>query len=151
MNTVLLDQVCAHVRNYFEEDPVTGQRLIYPGTYTIRDNTFLPTPSFLKTGTLFRVVGSELNDAVYQWPVPAGPDGLQDETFNGVIWVMRPPRAFLALVGKIAAWEERYGETARSPFSSESVINIYAYTANSQEQRGWERAFRSELAPYRRL
>ena len=75
----MIDQVCAHIHNYFEINPVTGEPMIYPGHYTIQ-NGGISLP-FLKPGQYFRVFGSVFNDGVHQY----GVDALDDEEFDGVI------------------------------------------------------------------
>jgi hypothetical protein len=140
----MIGLVCAYVHNYFETDPVTGRRRIYSGTYTITDGV-LNVP-FLAEGQYFRVFGSRKNDGVYRYHI----DELRDETFTGVIWEMRPPRDFLALVEEISAWVEKYGEAAASPYQSEDVIGVYRYTKDDSGG-GWESIFRDRLKQYTNL
>lgn len=140
----MIGKVCAYIHNFFETDEMTGQRLIYPGIYTIEGgNIDLP---FLEAGQYFRMLHSRFNNGVHVY----GVDELKDETFDGVIWEMRPPQEFLALVDEITAWVEKYGETANSPFQSENVIGVYNYT-KGEGGGSWPSVFKERLKPYRKL
>ena len=153
----MIDQVCAHIHNYFETDDTTGQRMIYPGTYTIENGSI--TLPFLVDGNYFRIMGSELNNGVYEYPVSTEGDEpiLTDETFTGVIWKMRPPKAFLKLCDEIQDWLDKYGETMRNPYQSEDVINVYRYTkmttgkATGNYIATWQQAYKDQLNEWRRL
>lgn len=147
----MIEQVCAHIHNYFEIDPVTGQTMLYQGTYTIENGTLvLP---FLTNGQYFRVFGSKLNDGVYLYPSV----DMIDETFTGVIWEMRPPRTFLKLVDEIQAWMDKYGDVMKNPYQSEDVIGVYRYTKMTQGKvtgefiATWQNVFKDQLNEWRRL
>ena len=152
----MLEQVCAHVHNYFT-------RTARPGTYAITNGTL--TLDFLREGQRFHIVGSDLNDGVYTWHA----DGIKndddtaaatlaDEEFAGTILPMAVPRAFIDLCAEIAAWVAQYGKNALSPYQSEDVIGVYSYTkAGASTAAGangaagtWESAFAARLNPYRR-
>ena len=146
----MISEVCAHIHNYFEEDPVTGERMIYQGHYKIENGSI--TLPFMKPGQYIRIFGSELNDGVYKYPVEAAEGApLQDEEFNGVIWKMRPPREFLELVKQIEDWMDKYGDAMRNPYQSEDVIGVYRYTKASAGLATWQKVFEQQLKPYRRL
>ena len=148
----MLDQICAYIHNYFEFDKITRKRLVYPGKYTIEDGGIeLP---FLLPGQYFRVVGSRLNDGIYQYPA----SGLNDETFDGEIWEMRVPREVIQLADEISDWMAKYGEIANGPYSSES-FGGYSYTKATSRGSGssggditsWQAIFASRLNQYRKL
>ena len=141
----MIEQICTHVHNYFEVDQMTGRRLLHQGRFTV-ENGRIELP-FLENGQYFRVFGSRFNDGVHQYPT----DSLTDETFNGVVWEMRPPRDFLELVGEITAWVEKYGDVTSNPYSSESVIGVYAYTKDSSAGTSWQQVFKHRLNAYRKL
>lgn len=148
----VISEVCAHIHNYFEDDPVTGERMIYQGHYKIENGSI--TLPFMKPGQYIRIFGSELNDGVYKYPVePAEGEEpvLQDEEFDGVIWKMRPPKEFLDLVDEINDWQEKYGAAVNSPYQSEDVIGVYRYTKASAGLATWQKVFEQLLKPYRRL
>ena len=149
----MIEQICAFIHNYFYGDR-------YSGTFTIT-NGVLTVPGLIN-GQYFRICGSRLNDGVYQYPAQAAagkPPILKDETFNGVIWDMRPPKTFLTLVGEIETWQTKYGEATTGPYQSES-FGGYSYslksgsTASGQADPnagGWQGVFRSRLNEWRKI
>ena len=157
----MLEQLCAHVHNYFERHPTTHQRMVYAGTYTIQ-NGVIALP-FLLSGQRFRIKGSALNDGVYTYgTVIQSDDGgetqLSDETFEGEIWAMFPPKAVLQLAEEIAAWIAKYGAAADSPYQSES-FGGYSYTkASGASNTGggastgtWQGVFAARLSEWRKV
>lgn len=151
----MLDAICAHLHNYF-----TAAEDIHKGVWTIEDGTIILT-DILIPGQYFRIVGSALNDGIYQYP-PDAAEGeepvLIDETFAGEIWAMRVPRALLKIAAEIEAWQQQYGAAMASPLSSESVIGVYSYTkasaANGSEAASadaWKDVFRSRLNEWRKV
>lgn len=154
----MINEVCAHIHNYFEEDPVTGQRMIYPGHYKIENGTI--TLPFMKSGQYIRIFGSELNDGVYKYPVEwaEGEESpLTDEEFDGVIWKMRPPKEFLDLVSQISDWMDKYGDAMRNPYQSEDVIGVYRYTKMTTGKvtgdyiATWQNTYKGQLNEWRKL
>lgn len=152
----MLEKVCNHVHNFFI-------RNAYPGSYEITGGQLALTG--LKDGQRFQIVGSDLNDGVYTWHADGtiqtddddAPAALADEAFDGTVLALAPPKAFLELVARIAAWQDQYGDKALSPFQSESVVGVYSYTkadggsgaAGGSAAGTWEAAFASDLNPYR--
>ena len=137
----MLEQICNHIHNFFAA-PDEARR----GTFTIAAGMIeLP---FLREGQYFRITGSVLNDGVHCYPA----SNLMDETFTGAIYPMRVPPALLSLAEEIAAWQERYGAAAASPYQSES-FGGYSYTRAkvTDGASGWQAAFRSQLDAYRKL
>lgn len=153
----MIEQVCAHIHNYFEVDDNTGQRMIHPGTYTIENG--LITLPFLTAGNYFRIMGSERNNGVFEYKeaIDEEEPELTDETFTGVIWKMRPPKAFLKIVADIEDWMDKYGEIMRNPYQSEDVIGVYSYTKmTSGKVSGdfiatWENVYKNQLDQWRKL
>lgn len=149
----MIDEVCAYIHNYFEVDDNTGERMIYPDTYTISGGVI--TLPFLIAGNYFRIIGSELNDGIYKYPVANGT--LDDETFTGVIWKMRPPKEFLKIVENIEDWVDKYGDVMRNPYQSEDVIGVYRYTKMTTGKvtgdyiATWQNAYKNQLNQWRRL
>ena len=142
----MIEQICAFIHNFFVYEK-------YSGTFTIA-NGILTVPG-LETGQYYRINGSRLNDGVYQY----GMGDLADETFQGEIWDMRPPRSFIQLVGEIEDWVNKYGAAVSGPYQSES-FNGYSYslksgtTANGHADNtasGWQGIFRSYLNQWRKL
>ena len=147
----MIEEVCAYLHNYFETDPVTDERMIYQGRYTI-ENGAISLP-FLNPGQYYRVFGSKFNDGIHQY----GENDLNDETFNGVIWEMRPPKEFLSLVDDIQAWEDKYGDTMRNPYQSEDMIGVYRYTKMTTGKvtgdyiATWQNAYKHQLQQWMKL
>ncbi len=143
----MLTELCAELKNYFLRDRDAD---IHYGEYTISGGSIdLP---FLLDGQYFRIVGSVLNDGVYQYPAV----GLTDEVFSGAVWAMAVPPAVIALAADIEAWNEKNSETLSSPYVSES-FGGYSYTKATTGGVGtsgaftWRDQFASRLAKWRRL
>ena len=104
----MLEQVLMNIRNWF---PVKGG--IHSGTFTIKDGGI--TLPLLADGQYFRICGSVFNDGLHQYNVV----DLVDETFTGTIWELAIPKAVIELADEIQKWQEKNGEAASSPYSSE--------------------------------
>lgn len=133
----MLEQVLAHLRNWFVSD-------IYRGEFTITEGS-ITLPSLLD-GQYFRIIGSTLNDGVYRNGDKAD---LKDETFRGVVWALAVPPALLRLVERIEEWEKKYAGAENSPYTSES-FGGYSYTKNAAAS-SWQGAFRAELNEWRKI
>lgn len=143
----MLTELCAELKNYFLRDRDAD---IHYGEYTISGGSIdLP---FLLDGQYFRIVGSVLNDGVYQYPAV----GLIDEDFTGAVWAMAVPPSVIALAADIEAWNEKNAETLSSPYTSES-FGGYSYTKASGNAAGgsggytWRDQFAGRLSKWRRL
>lgn len=141
----MLEELMRECRNWF-----VAPNGVHLGTFTIKDGSVsLP---FLVSGQYFRIVGSVFNDGVYQY----GAADLADETFDGAVWALLVPPAFLALAEEIQSWRDQYENAANSPFQSESFAG-YSYTLKSDSAaqggsaKGWRGAFGSRLANWRKL
>ena len=137
----MLTELCGVLRNWFETDRISD-------TYTVKNGSI--TLSFLQKGQFFRVVGSVFNDGVHQYPDYA----MADETFDGAIWPMSVPPAVLRLTEEIQAWQEKNGDIAASPYTSES-FGGYSYKRAENPATGqaalWQEVFRSRLNSWRRV
>lgn len=133
----MLESVLQYLHNWFLV-------AVYDDLYTIKDGSIeLP---FLQSGQYFRIVGSILNDGVYNYPV----ENLKDEEFTGSIWALAVPPAVLSLVEEIAAWTEKNGEGG--PYTSES-FGGYSYTRATNAQGaavGWRDVFAARLSPWKK-
>ena len=139
-----LTDICEYLNNYF-------WRAKYDVNITISGGTF--TSPYLKNGQYFRIIGSDFNDGVHQYPAT----DLTDETFAGAIWSMAVPQTVIDLSAKLKDWRAKYeavGSEAMSPFSSESFGN-YSYSKGSSSSgsnaMSWQDVFSAQLKPYRRL
>lgn len=136
----MLTELCGVLRNWFETDRISG-------TYTVENGSI--TLPFLQEGQFFRIVGSVFNDGVHQYP----DYGMADETFNGSIWPMAVPSSVLALESEIRAWQEKNGDAAASPFTSES-FGGYSYSKGSASANGtvtWQTTFKSRMNQWRKI
>lgn len=147
-NTIF--EVCSYLKNWFDRNQPK-----YFGNVSIINGALSETYD-LKVGQYFRIVGSTLNDGVYQYPITT----LTDETFDGAIWGMSLPKAFIALLNDIEAWKTKYASAnsaAMSPFNSES-FGGYSYSkssgagdTNKDKSGTWQGVFGARLAPYRKM
>lgn len=147
-NTIF--EVCQYLKNWFDRNQPK-----YFGNVSIINGALSETYG-LKVGQYFRIVGSTLNDGVYKYPLTT----LTDETFNGAIWGMALPNAFIALLDDIEVWKTKYASAdsaAMSPFNSES-FGGYSYSKSSgandaatDKSGTWQGAFGARLAPYRKM
>ena len=156
----MIESICAEIRNYF-----TKRDDKHFGTFTISNGELL-LPYPVTTGYI-RIWDSRLNDGTYKVESETHVDGtyhvkaegLKDETFDGAVWIMSPPKDFLAVVSDIEAWEKKYGNVdgpSYSPFTSESFAGTYSYSksegsGDGKASGGWQKAFAERLDVYRRL
>jgi hypothetical protein len=136
----MLTEICAEIRNYFVKD-------IHNGTFQIVGGEIEPL-DFLKEKQYFRIVGSTLNDGVYQYP----PTTLVDETFEGSVWAMAVPPSVVALADEIKQYVKSDAGKP-SNFTSES-FGGYSYskaTDSNGAPLSWEKVFAGRLNKYRRM
>jgi hypothetical protein len=137
----MLTELCAEIRNYF-----LVPNGIHTGNFTISGGKLAPL-DFLKEGQYIRIVGSTLNDGVYQYPAI----DLTDETFAGAVWALAIPPAVTALAAEIKEYNEKDGKP--SAYTAESFGN-YSYTKATDASGTpltWEKAFAKRLNKYRRM
>jgi hypothetical protein len=133
----MLDEILAHINNYFVVD-------IKSGGYEISDGVLL-LPN-VSNGQYIRIVGSIFNDGVYQYPV----SNLTDETFVGEVWALAVPPQLVALSSQIEQWKTSNVPTA---YASESFGGYsYSKTTNAAgASSGWSDVFRTDLNRWRKL
>lgn len=134
----MLEQILAYLHDDFAKQTLPEQE------WTITDGT-MEVPGAL-SGQYVRIIGSVLNDGVYQYPMT----GLTDETFTGTVRLLAIPKTVLALVQEIETWSEKNQPTA---FTSES-FGGYSYSKATNADgvaASWQDVFRSRLAPYRKM
>lgn len=144
-----LTELCGELKNWFEKQ-------CYIGNFVIEDGV-LKSDMFnfdLLNGQYVRIVGSCLNDGVYLYN--DGFEGLQDESFRGGVWALAIPQEVLGLAKDIADWKDKYGDTAFSPFSSESLsASSYSYTKSESAGNGagatWQNIFSSRMNRWRKI
>ena len=139
----MLEQVLMNIRNWFPD-----KEGIYYGTFTIKDGGI--TLPFLADGQYFRICGRVFNDGLHQYNVL----DLVDETFNGTIWALAIPKSVIDLSKEIEKWQEKNGESASSPYSSES-FGGYSYSKATDAETGgavtWQSAFKKQLSAWRKI
>lgn len=134
----MLEQVLTYLHDDFAKQTLPEQE------WTIADGT-MDVPGALP-GQYVRIIGSVLNDGVYQYPLT----GLVDETFTGTIRLLAIKKAVLEMVPEIEAWCEKNQPTA---YTSESFAG-YSYSKATNANglaAGWQDVFRARLAPYRKM
>ena len=125
----MLTELCAYLKNWFDEDEFHKKLPHWEGEFTI-ENGKIDLGGKILDGQLFRIYGSILNDGVYLYNSELQ---LKDEVFKGLIQSMRTEPDFVAIAAEINAWLEKYGtatSTAMSPFNSES-FGGYSYSKSS--------------------
>jgi hypothetical protein len=78
----------------------------------------------LLPGQYIRIVGSVLNDGVYEY---SDSMELVDETFTGAVWSMAVPADLITLAAEIELWKQKNQRAIDSPYTSESYGG-YSYT-----------------------
>lgn len=134
----MLEQILAYLHDDFVRQMLPEQE------WTISDGTMEISDAL--PGQYVRIIGSILNDGVYQYPLT----GLIDETFTGTVRLLAIPKTVLALVDEIQAWVKKNQPTA---YTSESFAG-YTYSKATNADglaAGWQDVFRSQLAPYRKM
>lgn len=136
----MITEICAEIRNYFVKEIHTGQ-------FKISGGSIAPL-NFLKDGQYFRIVGSDLNDGVYQYPA----SNLTDEAFYGAVWSMSVPPSFIDLCTEIKDFIESDAGKA-SVYNSES-FGGYAYTKATNSDGvpiRWQDVFKKSLNKWRKI
>ena len=153
----MLYEICHWLKNWFARAQYVGEFTIEGGELrTTYDDGQNFVPLTVANGQYIRIINSALNDGVYQWPCTT----LEDEVFDGGVWVMSPPKDFLAIVDEIAQWNDKNGGVngaLNTPYSSES-FGGYSYTkagggdnANGGSGTSWKDIFGSRLWQWRKL
>lgn len=142
----MLEEVLQYLRNWFCRTVTAGDIVIENGRLaTINGES---AEGLFLTSQYFRILGSRLNDGIYQ----AQTDELHDETFNGAVWGLAIPHAVIALVRDIETWQDKYGAEAASPYSSVSFVNYsQSKAAGANGDTSWQTVFYSRLAPWRKI
>ena len=134
----MLEQILAYLHDDFVRQTLPEQE------WTIADGT-MEIPDALP-GQYVRIIGSILNDGVYQYPLT----GLIDETFTGTVRLLKIEKAVLEMVPEIEAWCKKNQPTA---YTSES-FGGYSYSKATNANGAaadWQNVFGARLAPYRKM
>lgn len=144
----MLEEILGYIHNFFVKE-------VYEGKFNIHDGNV--DVDFLQNNQYFRIVGSVFNDGVYKYPETH----LTSEEFEGEVWALAIPPAFMKIVTEITTWMNKYGNIdsqAMSPYNSES-FGGYSYTRNAgnQSESGssshpiWWSTFGSKLNRWRKI
>lgn len=141
----MIEKVLDFIHNYFIKE-------VHKGTFAVTEGAL--TLTFLKAGQYFKIVGSDLNDGVYQYPAT----DLSDEEFDGEIWSLSIPKSLLSMIAEIEDWQTAYGDATATPYQSES-FGGYSYskaTSGSADRQGgdlcgWQAQFASRLNHWRKI
>lgn len=140
---VSVAQVMRQCRNYFEIGYIDG-------TFRITGNALSDVPG----GHWVYISGSLYHDGVWElcegYLTGRDVSGLNDEEFDGRVWLLNPPPEFLDMCKAIKEYEEKnpVGALVQEKFGEYSYMRGQAGTARDAS---WQSAFGPSLAPYRRM
>lgn len=148
----MLTELCQELRNWFDRDHEK-----WAGNMSIVNGVIYEDGEeiHLLDGQYFRIIGSLLNDGVYQYPERT----LNDETFIGSVWSMGIPPAVIDLANEIEQWVRDNANVINSPYASES-FGGYSYTLKdsgnsasngSGNPMNWKTFFADRLDRWRKL
>lgn len=154
----MLTELCQELRNWFDryQPKLLGKFIVENGKiYHATTGIMIPlSERGLQQNQYYRIIGSVFNDGVHKY---VESESLTDEIFNGAVWFMAIPPAVISLAKDIEDWQTKYGETASSPFTSES-FGGYSYMKGGSSFGGgsdsaatWQTAFKSRLNKWRKL
>lgn len=150
----MLTEICNYLKNWFD----TTQPK-YEGKFII-ENGIIRSVKYgdmgIISGQYFRIIDSVLNDGVYTLE-----DHLEDETFEGAVWLMAVPKDVRLLADEIKEWQSKYGgvdSQNMSPFNSES-FGGYSYSKSGGGAGGnssssvptWQAVYADRLARYKKI
>lgn len=145
----MLTVICKELRNWFEKDKLFGEFTISDGSIDLADTS-------IADGQYFRIIGSVFNDGVHKYPT----NELEDEVFDGAVWLLAIPKDVIDLSETVTAWREKYEDldsVAMSPYNSES-FGGYSYSKSSRGSGGesdgtgtWQSVFASDLNRWRKI
>lgn len=154
----MLSEICAYLRNYFDR----GQPKYYGKFRIVLGEVFSENYGDLdiKDGQYFRIMGSVFNDGVWRCGDNCNAKKMEDEEFEGTIWLMAVPRDLIELEKEIQKWQTTYGSTdapAMSPYNSES-FGGYSYSKSTgsgmavDDSSGtWQGVFKNRLKRWKKL
>lgn len=148
---LIIEEVCQNIRNWFTN---RDGRDVLVGAMEISGDVLYYNGEVVPQNGYFRIIGSASNDGVYK----AGTDHFTtDEAFDGEVWFLHLPAAFIACCNDIAAWQAANGgadSANMSPYSSES-FGGYSYSkgggTNGATAVTWQAQFRSRLNAWRKI
>lgn len=149
----MLNEILVYLKNYFEVDKLYGKFNIEDGFIRYADGRIIP----LKERQYIRIIGSVLNDGVYQYFEDTPMDFVGNEAFNGSVWRLAIPQDILSLAEDITAWRGKYEHIdapTMSPYQSES-FGGYSYSkqtpSNGSNGSSWMAVYGDRLKRYRKI
>ena len=148
----MLTELCKEINNWFNYNQPK-----YFGTFVIADGAITHDLD-LQEGQYFRIIGSVFNDGVHKYNDQLE---LQDETFEGAIWLMAIPPDVIALSKEIDDWKTKYqtiDSPSMSPYNSES-FGGYSYSKSGGSSSSgnvdlsgtWQGVFADKLNHWRKI
>ena len=135
--------VMRHCRNFFEVGYLDG-------TFRITGNA-LPDA---KDAHYVYISGSLYHDGVWEicngYLTGKSIEGLEDEEFDGRVWLLAPPIDFLETVKQMQAYEEKNPISALASETFGGYSRTWA-TGGKPSDRSAMAVFRDSLAPYIRM
>lgn len=148
----MLTEICNYLKNWFDY----GQPKFY-GKFII-ENGHIRSVNDGDMGIIanqyFRIIGSVLNDGVYTLE-----NTLDDEAFEGAVWLMAVPKDVRGIASEIQAWQNKFGgvdSQNMSPYQSES-FGGYSYSkggsssTSSSSVPTWQSLYADRLARYKKI
>ena len=140
--------VMRECKNYFANSYLEADFTIHEGI--VATQTGIRLEEIALAGQYVAISGSVLNDDVYLVKEDYTLEAVGDETFEGRLHLLRPPRGFLDLCESIAVFEAK---TPVSAVASETFGNYHRtmVTGENGVVLGWKEAFATQLNSYRRM
>lgn len=141
--TASVGSVMRYCRNYFEVGYVDG-------TFRITGNALHGAGDGVHW---VYISGSIMHDGVWEicngYLTGRSVDGLENEEFDGRVWLLAPTVEFIDLCKAIKEYEEK---NPLGAFASES-FGVYSYTrrAAANGKSDWQSTFAAQIAPYVRM
>lgn len=145
----MLNELCRELKNWFDrgQPKFIGSVNIVNGK--IESDAFIEK---IQNEQYFRIVGSVFNDGVYKYTDDLM---LNDEAFEGAVWLMAIPSEVIELSSEIDAWVQKYGEQVNTPYTSESFGGYSYVKASSGGSNSttptWQSVFASRLNKWRKI
>lgn len=139
---VTVGDVMREVRNYFPHHRIDGDFAISRGVLTPGD--------LLAAGDWIAIGGSLRNSGVHQLEEGGRVPDARDEQWQGTVWLLSPPPAFLALCEEIAAWAQVH-PACHKRRESFGAYSHEALVDDNGVPMSWQTAFAAQLIPYRRM
>lgn len=143
-----LSEICQDIHNWFARARYIGHITIDAVGGVFCNGVALG----LAEGQYFRVIGSIYSDGVHLYPDADGPA----EEFDGAVWEMRIPPAFLSLVREIEDWNENERPKMLGAYSSENLSSSgYSYQRQNadeiQKAASYKTVFGDRLNRWRKI